>query len=117
MTRIAGVIPTFVALASALPLGLGGGYDSSKMRSLFSYGGWITITNVLTPVLSTMDRMLIGSLLSAEAVAFYTVPFNMVSRMSVLPGALAASLFPKLSRSSAEDTHSWRRRQSPRWLR
>ncbi len=104
MTRIAGVIPTFVALASALPLGLGGGFDSSKMRSLFSYGGWITITNVLTPVLSTMDRMLIGSLLSAEAVAFYTVPFNMVSRMSVLPGALATSLFPKLSRSSAEDS-------------
>jgi O-antigen/teichoic acid export membrane protein len=51
-----------------------------------------------------MDRMLIGSLLSAEAVAFYTVPFNMVSRMSVVPGALAASLFPKLSRSSAEDS-------------
>ena len=104
MTRITGVVPSFVALASALPLGLGGGYDGSKMRSLFSYGGWITITNVLTPVLSTMDRMLIGSLLSAEAVAFYTVPFNMVSRMSVVPGALAASLFPKLSRSSAEDS-------------
>jgi O-antigen/teichoic acid export membrane protein len=93
-----------VVLASALPLGLGGGYDGSKMRSLLSYGGWITITNLLTPVLSTMDRMLIGSLLSAEAVAFYSVPFNMVSRMSVVPGALATSLFPKLSRSSAEDS-------------
>jgi O-antigen/teichoic acid export membrane protein len=41
-------------------------------------------------------------LFSAEAVAFYTVPFNLVSRASVIPGALTASLFPKLSRSSQE---------------
>lgn len=104
IARAFGTIPIGIALVRALPLGIGGRYDSSRMKDLFTYGGWITITNVMTPVLSTMDRMLIGSLLSAEAVAFYTVPFNLVSRASILPGALASSLFPKLSRGSLEDS-------------
>jgi O-antigen/teichoic acid export membrane protein len=102
VTRAVGAIPTFIVLARALPLGAGGGFDSSRLKALFSYGGWISVTNVMGPLLSTMDRMMIGSLFSAEAVAFYTVPFNLVSRASVIPGALTASLFPKLSRSSQE---------------
>lgn len=104
VARTVGAIPMGIALVRALPLGIGGHYDPSRMKDLFTYGGWITITNLMTPVLSTMDRMLIGSLLSAEAVAFYTVPFNLVSRASILPGALASSLFPKLSRGSTEDS-------------
>jgi O-antigen/teichoic acid export membrane protein len=104
IARAFGAIPTFIALIRALPLGVGGGFDRSRLKGLFSYGGWITITNLLTPVLSTMDRMLIGSLLSAEAVAFYTVPYNLVIRASALPGALSTSLFPRLSRGSEEDS-------------
>jgi O-antigen/teichoic acid export membrane protein len=104
ITRAVGTIPSCVALVRALPLGVGGGFDSTLLKSLFSYGGWITISNVLGPILSTIDRMLIGSVLSAEAVAFYTVPSNLVTRVSVIPAALAASLFPRLSRSSKEDS-------------
>ncbi|MGB7189309.1 MAG: flippase [Acidobacteriaceae bacterium] len=104
IARALGVIPNVIALRRALPLGVGGGFDRSRLKELFSYGGWITITNLMTPILSTMDRMLIGSVLSAEAVAFYTVPFNLVGRATILPGALANSLFPKLSRGSPEES-------------
>lgn len=104
IARTLGTIPTAIALMHAMPLNVGGRFDRSLLKGLFSYGGWITITNVLNPLLTTMDRMLIGSLLSAEAVAFYTVPFNLVSRGSAIPGALVTSLFPKLSRGSQEDS-------------
>jgi len=99
-----GAVPTIIAVARTLPLGTGRFFDRSQLKPLFSYGGWITLTNLLTPVLSTIDRMLIGSLLSAEAVAFYTVPFNLVSRTSALPGSLATTLFPRLSRGNQEDS-------------
>jgi O-antigen/teichoic acid export membrane protein len=103
LARAAGSIPTFIVIAKTLPLGAGGGFDRSLVRTLFSYGGWITITNFITPILTTMDRMLIGSLLSAEAVAYYTVPFNFVTRAQIIPGALSSSLFPKFShRGEAE---------------
>ncbi len=104
LTRMLGAIPTCIVLVRAVPLGVGGHFDPTRMRTLFHYGGWVTITNLLNPILTTMDRMLIGSVLSAQAVAFYSVPFNLVSRASVIPGAVATSLFPRLSRGTREDS-------------
>lgn len=104
ITRAVGAVPTCIVLIRAMPLGVGGGFDPSRVKALFAYGGWITITNLLNPVLGTIDRMLIGSLLSAQAVAYYTVPYNLVTRASVIPGALADSLFPRLSRGKEEES-------------
>ena len=104
IARIIGALPLCLLLIRALPLGVGGRFDRSKSKSLFSYGGWITVTNVLSPILTTVDRMLIGSVLNAQSVAFYSVPFNLVSRASVVPGALTTSLFPKLSRGHRDDS-------------
>ena len=104
LTRVAGTIPSMLALIGILPLGTGGGFDRTKLKPLFSYGGWVVITNLLSPILDSMDRMLIGSVVSAEAVAFYTVPSTLVSRFSVLPGSLVSSLFPRLSRGNQEDS-------------
>jgi O-antigen/teichoic acid export membrane protein len=98
LARAAGNVPIFWAVAKALPLGQGGRFNKSLLGGLFSYGGWITVSNFVGPILTTFDRMVIGSVLSAEAVAFYTVPFNLVTRISVIPGALTTSLFPKFSR-------------------
>lgn len=104
IARTVGTIPTILALVRHLPINTRARFDRSRLRSLFSYGGWITVTNLLTPILSSFDRMLIGSLVSAEAVAFYTVPFNLVGRVSALPGSLQNSIFPKLSRRNEEDS-------------
>jgi O-antigen/teichoic acid export membrane protein len=100
LARAAGAVPGFFAVSKALPLGVGGKFQRHLLKSLFSYGGWITVTNLLAPILTTIDRMMIGSVLSVAAVAYYTVPFNLVTRLSVLPGALSTSLFPRLSRQN-----------------
>lgn len=104
ITRILGSIPNFIVLKRLLPFGVGGTFQRRLVRTLFSYGGWVTISNLITPVLTTMDRMVVGSVIGAEGVAFYTVPFNLVSRISLLPAAFATSLFPKLSRGTEEDS-------------
>jgi len=100
LARAAGAVPGFIAVSKALPLGVGGKFQRHLLKSLFSYGGWITVTNLLAPILTTIDRMMIGSVLNVAAVAYYTVPFNLVTRLSVLPGALSTSLFPRLSRQN-----------------
>lgn len=104
IARTAGAIPMFFLLIKALPLGCGGRFDRNKVKVLFSYGGWVTVSNVLNPILTTVDRMVIGSVFNAQSVAYYSVPFNLVSRASIVPGALATSLFPKLSRGNREDS-------------
>jgi O-antigen/teichoic acid export membrane protein len=106
IARAAGSIPTFLVIARVLPLGSGGRFNQSLVKSLFSYGGWITITNLVGPILNSADRMLIGAMLSAEAVTLYTVPSNVVVKAKVIPGALSGSLFPKFAYKSEEESRN-----------
>jgi len=64
---------------------------------LFKYGGWVTVSSVVSPILVYLDRFLIGSLLSMTAVTFYTAPFEAVTRLSIISSSLTISLFPAFS--------------------
>jgi O-antigen/teichoic acid export membrane protein len=68
-----------------------------RAKALVRYGGWITVTAVIGPVLTTMDRVLLGAIAGAQAVTRYVIPMNLVSRLAVIPFGLARSLFPRLS--------------------
>lgn len=64
-------------------------------------GGWMTVSNVVGPVIVYADRIVIGALVSAAALAYYAVPFELVSRLLVLPVALSGALFPALAAARA----------------
>jgi O-antigen/teichoic acid export membrane protein len=76
-------------------------------RSLFGpvlkFGGWMTVSNVIGPLMFYMDRFLISSVLSVSAVAYYTVPFDFVSRLTIIPGAVVGVLFPAFAVSLIQD--------------
>lgn len=57
-------------------------------------GGWMTVSNLISPIMSYADRFVVGALMSAGAVAFYTAPFDMVSRLTIVPSAVTSTLFP-----------------------
>lgn len=67
------------------------------LRPLLRLGGWLTVSNIVGPVIVYVDRFVIGGLLSAAALAYYAAPFEMVSRLLVLPVALSGALFPALA--------------------
>ncbi len=67
------------------------------LAPLLRMGGWLTVSNVVNPVIVYGDRFVIAGLLSAVAVAHYAAPFEMVARLLVLPVALAGALFPALA--------------------
>lgn len=71
------------------------------LRRLLSFGGWVTVSNVIGPVIVYVDRFVIGATLAASAVAVYAVPFDMVSRLPVLVAALCSVLLPELARLSS----------------
>jgi O-antigen/teichoic acid export membrane protein len=64
---------------------------------LLSFGGWLTVSNFIGPLIVYMDRFIIGAVLSASTVAYYTAPFEVVSRLLLFPAALTAALFPALT--------------------
>ena len=73
------------------------------VTGLLRFGGWMTVSNVLAPVLTTLDRFVIGSVLSVAAVAYYAVPLDVVQYAGVLPGAIAMVLFPAFATSFVAD--------------
>lgn len=71
--------------------------DWKLLKPLCSSGGWMTVSNVISPLMSYVDRFVVAGMLSTSAVAYYATPQEMVTKLWVIPGALTASLFPKFS--------------------
>ncbi len=69
---------------------------------LLKFGGWITISNIISPVMVYFDRFVISHLLGANKIAYYTAPSEAVSRLLNIPTALSRALFPKLSAGNAD---------------
>jgi O-antigen/teichoic acid export membrane protein len=66
-------------------------------------GTWMTVSNIVGPLMMYLDRFLIGSLLSVSAVAYYTAPFDLTSRLLAVPAAISAVLFPAFAASLAQN--------------
>lgn len=75
------------------------------IKPLVSFGGWMTITNVVGPLMTYLDRFLIGALVSVTAVAYYATPYDIVTKLSHIPGALVGVLFPAFSTSFVQDPY------------
>jgi len=64
---------------------------------LLRFGGWMTVSNIVSPVMVTMDRFLIGTLTSMTAVAYYATPNEVITKLLIIPGALVGVMFPAFS--------------------
>ena len=69
------------------------------VKPLFGFGTWITVTNVVAPLMRYLDRFIIGATLSIAAVAYYATPYEMVTRLLIVPGAILGVLFPAFAAS------------------
>jgi O-antigen/teichoic acid export membrane protein len=72
---------------------------------LLRFGGWTTVTNIVGPLMLYMDRFVIGALLSAAAVAYYATPYEVVTKLFVISGAISGVMFPAFSLMGAMDRH------------
>jgi len=79
--------------------------DRKMLKPLFHFGGWMTLSNIISPIMVYFDRLIIGSMVSLSAVAFYTTPFEIIKRIFILPNAMMGVLFPTFATSYAKDIH------------
>lgn len=78
-------------------------WERSAVGPLLRFGGWMTASNVISPLMATLDRFVIGALVSMAAVAYYATSYEVVTKFLVLPGALMGVMFPAFSASFALD--------------
>lgn len=77
--------------------------SGDEMRRLVSFGGWVAITGIISPLVNMVDRFAISALLGPRFVTYYSVPFQLVQRSAVIPGALASAMLPRFSVANARD--------------
>lgn len=68
------------------------------LSEILSLGGWTTVSNLVSSAMVYADRFVIGSLISASAVAFYTVPSEIVTRLLLAPIAIGTVWLPAFAR-------------------
>ena len=68
--------------------------DAGAIKPLFRFGTWMTVSNIIGPLMVYVDRFVIGMLISMSAVAFYATPYEVVTRLWIVPAAIVAVLFP-----------------------
>ena len=76
----------------------------SLVLPLFKFGKWMTISNIVGPIMVYFDRFLIGSVISISAVAYYTTPYELVTKLLIIPAALVNVLFPTFAFTYPQDT-------------
>lgn len=67
-----------------------------EMRELFVQGGWMSITNLISPLMSYMDRALLGTLASLTAVSYYSIAGDTAQKLWIVQAAVVGALFPTL---------------------
>jgi O-antigen/teichoic acid export membrane protein len=70
---------------------------------LLRFGSWVTVSQLVGPLLVYLDRVLIASYLSLGDVTLYTVPFEAATRLRVIPLSLAGTLYPAFSERGVEE--------------
>jgi O-antigen/teichoic acid export membrane protein len=75
--------------------------DRGLLAVLLHSGGWMTVSNIISPLMAYLDRYIIALTISVTAVAYYATPYEVITKLWIIPGALTAVLLPRFARASA----------------
>lgn len=83
-----------------------------QARTLLRAGGWMTVSNVVSPLMTSLDRVVVGAQVSMAAVAHYVTAYEMATRVTAVASSIGSAAFPEFVRQAADKTpNDVRRRQ------
>lgn len=84
-------------------LGHSATFARTQAGQLLRFGGWVTVTSFVGPMMVILDRFIIGALSGAKAVSYYTVPFQLGERSTIISSALTSALFPRFAAATRQE--------------
>jgi O-antigen/teichoic acid export membrane protein len=76
---------------------------SRHVWPMLRYGSWLTVASVIGPLILYFDQSIISIAIGVALLPLYTVPFNLLWRLVLVPTSLTTTLFPAFSALSARD--------------
>lgn len=101
--RLIGWVVYLVVCFSVMPVLYSVSLQWDAVGPLLRFGSWLTVSSVVGPLMVYLDRFLIGAFISISSVAYYATPYEFVTKLSIISGALVAVLFPAFATSFAQD--------------
>lgn len=74
---------------------------SSYVRELLAFGSWITVSNLVSPLMAQLDKFIVGSVVAVALLPLYSVPSDLVSRLGFAPMAIVGVFFPAFAAAKA----------------
>lgn len=78
-------------------------FNKAIARQALFFGSWLTVSNIIGPLLTYADRFAIGLLLSASAVAYYVTPYEIAGRLNFIGSAVSGVLFAAFSEQTRDN--------------
>jgi len=69
----------------------------SHFRTLLAFGGWVSIAQIIGPLLLVLERVIISRTSSPEWITYFAVPQDTLLKLVIIPMSLASTLYPMVS--------------------
>lgn len=66
----------------------------SHMRGLMSYGMWLTLSGIISPMMVYGDRFFVSAAVGADQLSLYSIPQEGLIRLLLIPVAICGALLP-----------------------
>lgn len=107
-TRVVWMILWLSQLQRLLPRMAGVTASREDLRHALHFGGWLSVSNIIGPLMVYADRFYLASVFPPATVAYYTVPFDTAYRATSLPQTAVNAMFPALAESQSRQETSAR---------
>lgn len=78
-------------------------FNFKQLKSLLNFGSWMTISNIISPIMEYLDRFMIASVLGIIATSYYVAPNQVIFKLLIIPGSIASVLFPLFAKTWQKD--------------
>lgn len=95
-----------IVLHRALPARRGQRSQPEDLNHLLRFGGWLSVSNLIGPLMANVDRLYLASLLPPASVAAYTVSYDSLFRITTIPFAATGAMFPALAEAHSHPERS-----------
>lgn len=88
-------------LKNNIDLWVKGSIKYEILKNYLGFGKWVSLYGIISPFNMYFDRIVLGGMISSAAVAYYSIPTDLIMRASLIPASFAVVIFPKLAANFA----------------
>lgn len=81
-------------------------WSSEKLRGLLRFGGYVTVSQVVAPLLVHIEKILIGAFAAVEQLPYYALSYNLAWSLTAVPTSLGNVIYPAMARLLSQEDHA-----------